>query len=175
MTCLPIQPHELDEDSEGEHDSEWVRQKTQMMIDEFSDVNEGEKELMKMWNLHVMKYNFVGDSQIPLACSMFLESHGTELLRKSLYRNFVLHMISLHDFGLIGTGVVYKSILQLQSKMQDIGVQKQLAASWEDQRKTAKKLFPSLGSSVDVKQEPSSSGTLMEHLEGSKGSPTKSK
>ncbi|XP_047485478.1 polycomb protein suz12-A-like isoform X2 [Penaeus chinensis] len=174
MTCLPIQPHELDEDSEGEHDSEWVRQKTQMMIDEFSDVNEGEKELMKMWNLHVMKYNFVGDSQIPLACSMFLESHGTELLRKSLYRNFVLHMISLHDFGLIGTGVVYKSILQLQSKMQDIGVQKQLAASWEDQRKTAKKLFPSLGSSVDVKQEPSSSGTLMEHLEGSKGSPTKS-
>lgn len=56
MTCLPIQPHELDEDSEGEHDSEWVRQKTQMMIDEFSDVNEGEKELMKMWNLHVMKY-----------------------------------------------------------------------------------------------------------------------
>lgn len=60
--------------------------------------------------------SFVGDSQIPLACSMFLESHGTELLRKSLYRNFVLHMISLHDFGLIGTGVVYKSILQLQSK-----------------------------------------------------------
>ena len=24
------------------------------MIDEFSDVNEGEKEVMKMWNLHVM-------------------------------------------------------------------------------------------------------------------------
>ncbi|KAK7043823.1 Polycomb protein suz12, partial [Halocaridina rubra] len=115
MTCLPIQPHELDEDSEGEHDSEWVRHKTQMMIDEFSDVNEGEKELMKMWNLHVMKYNFVGDSQIPLACAMFLETHGTELLRKSLYRNFVLHMISLHDFGLIGTGVVYKSILHLQN------------------------------------------------------------
>ena len=26
------------------------------MIDEFTDVNEGEKELMKLWNLHVMKY-----------------------------------------------------------------------------------------------------------------------
>lgn len=25
------------------------------MIDEFTDVNEGEKELMKLWNLHVMK------------------------------------------------------------------------------------------------------------------------
>lgn len=26
------------------------------MIDEFTDVNEGEKELMKLWNLHIMKY-----------------------------------------------------------------------------------------------------------------------
>ncbi|MPC88201.1 Polycomb protein Su(z)12 [Portunus trituberculatus] len=45
---------------------------------------------------------------------MFLETHGAELLRKNLYRNFVLHMISLHDFGLIGTGVVYRCVLQLQ-------------------------------------------------------------
>lgn len=28
----------------------------EQMIDEFTDVNEGEKELMKLWNLHVMKY-----------------------------------------------------------------------------------------------------------------------
>jgi len=26
------------------------------MIDEFTDVNEGEKEVMKMWNLHVMQH-----------------------------------------------------------------------------------------------------------------------
>ena len=25
------------------------------MIEEFTDVNEGEKELMKLWNLHIMK------------------------------------------------------------------------------------------------------------------------
>lgn len=56
----------------------------------------------------------MGDSQIPLACSMFLESHGVELLHKNLYRNFVLHMISLHNFGLIGTGIVYRCVLQLQ-------------------------------------------------------------
>lgn len=29
------------------------------MIDEFTDVNEGEKEVMKLWNLHVMKHGFV--------------------------------------------------------------------------------------------------------------------
>lgn len=26
------------------------------LIDEFTDVNEGEKEVMKMWNLHIMHY-----------------------------------------------------------------------------------------------------------------------
>lgn len=29
------------------------------MIDEFTDVNEGEKALMKMWNLHVMDKEWV--------------------------------------------------------------------------------------------------------------------
>jgi len=55
-TCLPIYPKEMDVDSEGEHDPKWLQTKTMMMIDDFTDVNEGEKELMKMWNLHVMKH-----------------------------------------------------------------------------------------------------------------------
>lgn len=81
-----------------------------MMIDEFTDVNEGEKELMKMWNLHVMKYNFVGDCQIPVACQMFLQLRGKELHEKNLYRNFVLHLCSLHDFGLITSVVFYQTV-----------------------------------------------------------------
>ena len=32
--------------------------------------NEREKELMKMWNLDVMKCGFVGDCQIPLTCQV---------------------------------------------------------------------------------------------------------
>lgn len=54
-TCLPIYPREMDVDSEDESDPIWLRKKTAMMIDEFTDVNDGEKEIMKMWNLHVMK------------------------------------------------------------------------------------------------------------------------
>lgn len=46
----------MDIDSEGENDPKWLQQKTIMMIDDFTDVNEGEKELMKLWNLHVMKH-----------------------------------------------------------------------------------------------------------------------
>jgi hypothetical protein len=58
-TCLPVYAKEMESDSEGENDPPWLRMKTMMMIDEFTDVNEGEKELMKMWNLHVMKHGLV--------------------------------------------------------------------------------------------------------------------
>ncbi|KAL1517773.1 hypothetical protein ABEB36_001496 [Hypothenemus hampei] len=113
-TCLPIFPKEMDVDSEGENDPEWLQNKTMMMIDEFTDVNEGEKELMKMWNLHVMKYGFVGDCQIPLACQMFVQQKGKELLLKNLYRNFVLHLTSLFDFGLISAVCLYTTLQKLQ-------------------------------------------------------------
>lgn len=96
-----------------------------MMIDEFTDVNEGEKELMKMWNLHVMKYNFVGDCQIPVACQMFLQLRGKELLEKNLYRNFVLHMCSLHDFGLITSVVFYQTIQILIQMLAENNIAKQ--------------------------------------------------
>jgi polycomb protein SUZ12 len=92
-----------------------------MMIDDFTDVNEGEKELMKMWNLHVMKHGYVGDCQIPLACQMFLEKKGKELLMKNLYRNFILHMCSLFDFGLVSPVILYQTIQKLQDLMKEEG------------------------------------------------------
>uniref|UniRef100_A0A1A9VKX1 VEFS-Box domain-containing protein n=1 Tax=Glossina austeni TaxID=7395 RepID=A0A1A9VKX1_GLOAU len=113
-TCLPVHPKELDIDSEGESDPLWLRQKTIQMIDEFTDVNEGEKELMKLWNLHVMKHGFVGDCQLPLACEMFLDVNGHEIIRKNIYRNFILHMCSLFDYGLVSPETVYKTVQKLQ-------------------------------------------------------------
>ncbi|XP_017882147.1 polycomb protein suz12-B isoform X2 [Ceratina calcarata] len=137
VTCLPIYPKEMDNDSEGENDPKWLQTKTMMMIDDFTDVNEGEKELMKMWNLHVMKHGYVGDCQIPLACQMFLETKGKELLMKNLYRNFVLHMCSLFDFGLISPVVLYQTIQKLQEIMKEGGedsdVRKVLQKSHEAQ------------------------------------------
>lgn len=113
-TFLPVYPKELENDSEGENDPLWLRQKTVQLIDEFSDVNEGEKELMKLWNLYVMKNGYVGDCQLPLVCDMFLKEKGREIIQKNLYRNFVLHMCSLFDYGLISPEVLYNSIKKLQ-------------------------------------------------------------
>lgn len=154
VTCLPIYPKEMDIDSEGENDPKWLQTKTRMMIDDFTDVNEGEKELMKMWNLHVMKYGYVGDCQIPLACQMFLETKGKELLMKNLYRNFVLHMCSLFDFGLISPVVLYQTIQKLQEIMKEGGedsdIRKVLQKSHEAQ--VEKWLNSGCHASLDTKQ-----------------------
>lgn len=99
--CFPIKPQEIDEDSEAEIDPEWMRIKTQLMIDEFTDVNEGEKEVMKLWNLHGMKHGYVGDCQIPAACEKFVDQYWQEIFNRGLYKNFILHLNNLFDFGIL--------------------------------------------------------------------------
>ncbi|XP_071481229.1 polycomb protein suz12-A-like [Diadema antillarum] len=110
----PIRPQEMDEDSEDEIDPDWIKERTRMMIDEFSDVNEGEKELMKLWNNHCMKHNFIADSQIPKACSLFIEEHGATILRESLGQNFLLHLINLYDFSLLHPQLILRFMSQLE-------------------------------------------------------------
>lgn len=169
VTCLPIYPKEMDIDSEGENDPKWLQTKTMMMIDDFTDVNEGEKELMKMWNLHVMKYGYVGDCQIPLACQMFLETKGKELLMKNLYRNFVLHMCSLFDFGLISPVVLYQTIQKLQEIMKEGGedsdIRKVLQKSHEAQ--VEKWLSSGWHASLDANKQNSISAKINFNNDGS--------
>lgn len=56
------------------------------MIDDFTDVNRGEKDFMKMWNNHVQKYTFVGDCQMPRALAMFIDIRGQDIVQKNLFR-----------------------------------------------------------------------------------------
>lgn len=107
---------DFDEDSEGEMDPGWLQQHTKKLLDDFTDVNEGEKEMLKMWNLHVMKHNFVGYSQMPLACEMFIAEHGNAILAKKLYRNFLLHLTNLYDHTMLTAGQMFTIVQRLQAK-----------------------------------------------------------
>ncbi|XP_022918148.1 polycomb protein Su(z)12 [Onthophagus taurus] len=172
-TCLPIYPKEMDVDSEGENDPEWLRAKTMMMIDEFTDVNEGEKELMKMWNLHVMKYGFVGDCQIPLACHMFVQHKGKELLMKNLYRNFVVHMCSLFDFGLVSAVCLYATLKKLQEMVAETGAIKNvLRESREAQMDNWNKVGVQLPLEKSACKTPSGRKTAGIGIQRRKGTPT---
>ncbi|KAK7112534.1 polycomb protein suz12-like isoform X2 [Littorina saxatilis] len=115
LTCQPMRPQEIDDDSEAENSPPWLFKKTVVMIDEFTDVNEGEKELMKMWNLHIMKQDYIADCQIPKACFKFVEEHGVEILEKNLSRNFLIHLVNLFDFSLVRPEVVQRAFAMLEN------------------------------------------------------------
>ncbi|XP_018612959.1 polycomb protein SUZ12-like isoform X1 [Scleropages formosus] len=117
-SCLPLRPQEMDVDSEDERDPEWLREKTITQIDEFTDVNEGEKEVMKLWNLHVMKHGFIADNQMNQACMLFVEKCGAQIIEKNLCRNFLLHLVSMHDFNLISVLTIDKAMARLRAMQQ---------------------------------------------------------
>ncbi|XP_035034758.1 polycomb protein suz12-B isoform X2 [Hippoglossus stenolepis] len=124
-SCMPLRPQEMDVDSEDERDPEWLREKTATQLDEFTDVNEGEKEVMKLWNLHVMKHgyvvsNFIADNQMNQAIMVFVDSRGAHIIRRNLCRNFLLHLVSMHDFNLVSTATIDRAMAHLRQIQEDL-------------------------------------------------------
>lgn len=117
-----MRPQEMDYDSEDEVDPPWLQERTNVMIDEFTDVNEGEKELMKIWNLFCMKQNYITDAHIPLACLQFVQERGEEILENNLKNNLALHLVNLYDFSLIHPTVIVRSMAELDK------IEKQMAS-----------------------------------------------
>ncbi|XP_061882123.1 polycomb protein suz12-B-like isoform X4 [Entelurus aequoreus] len=128
-SCMPLRPQEMEVDSEDERDPEWLREKTATQLDEFTDVNEGEKEVMKLWNLHVMQHGFIADNQMNHAIMLFVESCGEHIVRRNLCRNFLLHLVSMHDFNLVGTATIDRAMVrlkQIQEELPDTEEQQEL-------------------------------------------------
>lgn len=119
-SCMPLRPQEMDVDSEDERDPEWLREKTATQLDEFTDVNEGEKEVMKLWNLHVMKHGFIADNQMNQAIMFFVENCGAHITRRNLCRNFLLHLVSMHDFNLVNTSTIDRAMSLLRKIQEEL-------------------------------------------------------
>ncbi|XP_048054072.1 polycomb protein suz12-B [Megalobrama amblycephala] len=113
-SCMPLRPQEMEVDSEDERDPEWLREKTTTQIEEFTDVNEGEKEVMKLWNLHVMKNGFIADNQMSQASMLFVENCGPHIIRRNLCRNFLLHLVNLHDFNLVTIATIDRAMARMK-------------------------------------------------------------
>ncbi|XP_051562945.1 polycomb protein suz12-B isoform X1 [Myxocyprinus asiaticus] len=113
-SCMPLRPQEMEVDSEDERDPEWLKEKTITQIEEFTDVNEGEKEVMKLWNLHVMKNGFIADNQMTQASMLFVENFGPHIIRRNLCRNFLLHLVNLHDFNLVTIATIDRAVVRMK-------------------------------------------------------------
>ncbi|KAL3271381.1 hypothetical protein HHI36_021865 [Cryptolaemus montrouzieri] len=117
VSGIPKYPNELSDDSEDEKDPQWLKDSLTRMVDSFRDVNKGEKEIMKMWNLHVLKNGYIGDCQMELACNTFIEQEGDEIVTKKLYRNFLVHLSNMVDYELITAKTLLDIVKKLQEKL----------------------------------------------------------
>lgn len=69
-------------------------------------------DLNSYFNSHFLQ-RFVGDCQISLACDLFLAEKGQELLEKKLFRNYMVHLNSLFNYGLISPRNMEKNMQKL--------------------------------------------------------------
>ncbi|KAK9534541.1 hypothetical protein VZT92_006981 [Zoarces viviparus] len=148
-SCVPLRPQEMEMDSEDERDPDWLKEKTAMQIEDFTDVNEGEKEIMKLWNLHVMKHGFIADNQMNESCLLFADHHGVHIVRNDLCRNFLLHLISMHDFNLVTTLTIDQAmarlrLLQSQGAHRDKEEEEEEEEDWETAVESQPELDPDL-------------------------------
>lgn len=64
---------------------------------------------------------FIADTQMNQACMLFVEQHGTTIVNKNLCRNILLHLVSMHDFGLVNTMTIDKAMTHLRDLKQEDG------------------------------------------------------
>jgi hypothetical protein len=109
-TTLPITINEIKDlnDSDCELDPDWVKEHTSLLINEFADVNDGEKGMMRLWNLHFLKFNFICDSQLFDACELFIKEQTQQICKLNLRNNFLLHLANMHDYDLLRSDQLYK-------------------------------------------------------------------
>ncbi|KAF7495212.1 Polycomb protein suz12 [Sarcoptes scabiei] len=113
-TLLPILPNEMDEDSETEstRKNQWRLKQKRMMMQDFIDVNPGEKQMMAMWNEFMLqnRFRYYANVHIPYAVKEFIHLYTPEILRNNVFNNCILHLSLLHGLDLITFDDMHKAV-----------------------------------------------------------------
>uniref|UniRef100_A0A8C7UX13 SUZ12 polycomb repressive complex 2 subunit b n=1 Tax=Oncorhynchus mykiss TaxID=8022 RepID=A0A8C7UX13_ONCMY len=114
-SCMPLRPQEMDVDSEDERDPEWLREKTATVSPSAHTVTQTEMI-------------FIADNQMNQASMQFVEKCGAYIARRNLCRNFLLHLVSMHDFNLVSVATIDRAMSRLrhiQEELPDAGADDQ--------------------------------------------------
>lgn len=51
---------------------------------------------------------------------LFTENRGAHIIRRHLCRNFLLHLVNMHDFNLVNTATIDRAMARLQQIQEDL-------------------------------------------------------
>jgi polycomb protein SUZ12 len=114
-SCLPMIADEEKDSNDEEGVNQWLKVTSTRMVDDFIDVNEGEKSFMKIWNFFIMDHKIIADKQVSEICLLFAKNKKTELASNNVTYNFISHIIYMCDIGLISPTTLLKIIDILHS------------------------------------------------------------
>ena len=114
-TNLPIK----NDEPEAEECYEWLRQLSLRQIDDFVDLNEGEKAFMKLWNAHLHLNPCYGDRMLVRILEEFIDEYGIRIYRRNLQRNLTLHLSNMHSFAAISPTTMIELITRFQKLVKD--------------------------------------------------------
>eukprot|EP01039_Chlorochromonas_danica_P001848 gene1847-2022_t len=83
---------------------------TNAAVEEYVDINYYERQFMKLWNAHVQTFPPHGDTLLTLVVDCFAHRFGDIMVTKGLRHTFLVHLLSLWDFGLLTAEEVYYHI-----------------------------------------------------------------
>lgn len=63
---------------------------------------------------------FIADNQMNQAIMLFVENCGPHIARRNLCRNFLLHLVSMHDFNLVTTATIDRAMVRMQEIQQEL-------------------------------------------------------
>ncbi|VUZ40264.1 unnamed protein product [Hymenolepis diminuta] len=102
-------------DSEEEESSQWLRDQYQRRVQEITDVNKGEKELMQIWNAYILSVKprdiVVSDCNIDQLLMGFIKSYGIRMNQQNLRNAFILHLTNLYDYGILSPTSMHQFVL----------------------------------------------------------------
>lgn len=109
---LPIEGPE----PEAEEDYQWLVDVSSRQIDDFLDLNEGEKAFFKLWNKHLHHNPCYGDVMMIPIMEKFIDEVGEKIWQMNLYKNFLLHLSNFYDFGILDQATILRMTIRMQKK-----------------------------------------------------------
>ena len=146
-TNLPIK----NDEPEAEECYEWLRQLSLRQIDDFVDLNEGEKAFMKLWNTHLHYHPCYGDKMLIQVLEGFIDEYGFKIHKCNLQNNFTLHLSNLHEFEIISSATMLEMITRYQKLVKN---------SLEDENQNVK------GNAVSVQDDAEESNENQDIVDG---------
>jgi hypothetical protein len=90
-----------DFDSDDESELQWIREESERLLDEFTDVTLDEKVFFKLWNRFSFAHPIISDRKIADACRRFCAIYGAKIKALGLEENMVLHLLNIWQHGLL--------------------------------------------------------------------------